>query len=64
MEQIRYMITAYSAGLTQQIREIELDGNIITDAALAELRARTFAQRLRDQQHMQARDWQGQVTPI
>jgi hypothetical protein len=62
--EIKYKITAYSPGLTQEIREIELDGTIITDARLAAQRADSFAQRLRDQQHMQATDWQGVVSHI
>jgi len=62
--EIKYKITAYSPSLTQEIREVELDGNIITDARLAEQRAESFAQRLRQQQHMQATDWQARVTHI
>jgi hypothetical protein len=59
--EIKYMITAYSPSTTHEIREIELDGNIITDAGLAQQRANSFAQRLNEQQHMQARDWYGVV---
>ena len=62
--EIKYKITAYSASLTQEIREIELDGNIITDEGVAQQRADSFAQRLREQQHMQARDWQGRISHI
>lgn len=62
--EIKYKITAYSPSTTHEIREIELDGNIITDAGLAEQRANSFAQRLNSQQHMQAQDWQGRVSHI
>lgn len=61
---IKYKIVAYSPSLTQEIREVELDGTIITDARLAEQRATSFAHRLNQQHHMQARDWIGQVTHI
>jgi hypothetical protein len=59
-----YKITAYSPSTTQEIRELELDGNIIQEAAEAQYRANTFAQRLNGQNYMQARDWQGRVEPI
>lgn len=59
--EIKYKITAYSPSTTHEIREIELDGNIITDAGLAQQRANSFAQRLNSQQHMQAQDWYGVV---
>jgi hypothetical protein len=61
---IKYKITAYSPSLTQEIREIELDGTIIMDEQLANRRAASFAQQLNNQQHMQARDWQGRVGHI
>jgi hypothetical protein len=62
--EIKYKITAYSPSTTHEIREVELDGNIITDARLAQQRANSFAQRLNDQKHMQTTDWCGQVTHI
>jgi len=62
--EIKYKITAYSPSLTQEIREVELDGNIITDARLAEQRANSFAQRLNEHKHMQAMDWTGRVSHI
>jgi hypothetical protein len=62
--EIKYMITAYSPSLTQETREIELDGNIITDAGLAAQRADSFAQRLNSQHNMNVTDWIGITRPI
>ena len=59
-----YKITAYSPSTTHEIRELELDGNIIQEATEAQYRADTFAQRLNQQYYMQARDWQGRVEQI
>jgi len=59
-----YKITAYSPSTTHEIRELELDGNIIQEAQEAQYRADTFAQRLNQQYYMQARDWQGRVEQI
>jgi len=59
-----YKITAYSASLTQEIRELELDGTIITDARLAQQRADSFAERMNKNHHMQARDWVGKIELI
>lgn len=61
---MQYKITAYSPSTTHEIRELELDGNIIEDARLAQQRADSFATRLNIAQHMQARDWSGRVSPI
>jgi len=59
-----YKITAYSASLTQEIRELELDGTIITDARQAQQRADSFAERMNKNHHMQARDWVGKISLI
>ena len=59
-----YKITAYSPSTTHEIRELELDGNIIQEATEAQYRADTFAQRLNGQFYMQTRDWQGRVEQI
>jgi hypothetical protein len=61
---MQYKITAYSPSTTHEIRELELDGNIIEDARLAQQRADSFATRLNIAQHMQATDWSGRVSPI
>jgi len=59
-----YRITAYSPSTTHEIRELELDGNIIQEQPEAQRRADTFALRLNNQRYMQARDWQGRCEPI
>lgn len=59
-----YKIMAYSPSTTHLVREVELDGNIIEDAGLAQRRADSFAQRMNQQKEMQAIDWQGRIELI
>lgn len=57
-----YNITAYSPSLNETQREIELNGNVITDEKLALQRATAFADRLNRDHFAHAQDWQARIS--
>jgi hypothetical protein len=56
-----YTIWAYSRTTGQSIREIELNGHLITDRAQALKRAESFAGILNRDQKLYATDWQPKI---
>lgn len=56
-----YNIMAYSPSLNETQREIELNGNVITDERQAQQRADAFAHRLNRDRFAHAEDWQGRI---
>jgi hypothetical protein len=56
-----YKILAHSASLNETQREIELNGNVITDQRLAQQRADAFAGILNRDRKGHATDWVGKI---
>jgi len=61
---MEYQILARSASRGITLRELQLESPAIQRQDLALQFAESFARRLRDQRHLDATDWQGQIDTI
>jgi len=59
-----YQIIAHSPSMNERIQEIDLADDIVETEQMARRRADTWAQRLNQEQRLQAQDWVGQINPI